>query len=226
MLSAVSHDLRTPLAAIGGAASALRNGAPGLDAARRDEMADTIAGESARLERLVSNLLDMSRLESGAFDIRRDWVPVDELVGSALNRLEAMLDGHPVAIDLPSDLPPIEVDPVLFEQVLLNLLENAARHTPHGTPIRIDAQADEGHVVVEVADQGPGIPEEQTGRIFEKFQRGAGAGPGGVGLGLAICRGIVEAHGGTIRVRGGREGGSVFSISLPRGTRPPPEEPR
>jgi two-component system sensor histidine kinase KdpD len=223
MLSAVSHDLRTPLAAIGGAASALRDGAPGLDAARREELVETIASESARLERLVANLLDMIRLEAGAFEFRRDWVPLDEMVGSALNRLDAVLEGRAVATDLPRDLPLLYVDPVLFEQVLVNLLENGARHTPPGTPIAVSARADDSRVTIEIADRGPGVPERLLERIFEKFQRGPGASAGGVGLGLAICRGIVDAHGGKIHAGNRDGGGAVFTVSLPRADAPPAE---
>ena len=225
MLSAVSHDLRTPLAAIGGAASALAGGAPGLDDAKREELVATIGGEAARLERLIANLLDMTRLESGALDFRRDWVPVDELVGSALNRVDAALDGRPVTLDLPRDLPLVDVDPVLFEHVAVNLLENAARHTPPGTPIAIAAHADDERVTIEISDRGPGLPETLLARAFEKFQRAPDAAPGGVGLGLAICRGIVEAHGGEIRASNRSGGGAVFTITLPRGTGAPAAEP-
>jgi two-component system sensor histidine kinase KdpD len=226
LLSAVSHDLRTPLAAIQGAASALRGGAPGLDDARREELVETIEGEAARLERLVGNLLDMTRLESGVLDFRRDWVPADELIGSALNRLDATLDGRPVTIDLPRDLPLLYVDPVLFEQVLINVLENAAKHTPRGTPIAIAARSDPEQVTIEISDRGPGISATPIERIFDKFQRGPGASAGGVGLGLAISRGIVEAHGGTILASNREGGGAAFAVRLPRGTEVPPEEPQ
>jgi two-component system sensor histidine kinase KdpD len=226
LLSAVSHDLRTPLAAIGGAASALRGGAPGLDTARREELVETIGDEATRLERLVANLLDMTRLESGISDVRRDWVPADELVGSALNRLDAQLTGRAVTVDLPRDLPLLYVDPVLFEQVLINVLENATRHTPAGAPIAIAASANAEQVTIELADRGPGVSSDLLERIFEKFQRAPGAPSGGVGLGLAICRGIVEAHGGRIRATPRDGGGITFTISLPRGADAPPEEPQ
>jgi two-component system sensor histidine kinase KdpD len=226
LLSAVSHDLRTPLAAIGGAASALRGGAPGLDDARREEMVETIGDEAARLERLVANLLDMTRLESGVLEFRRDWVPADELIGSALNRLDTALAGRPVTIELPHDLPLLYVDPVLFEQVLINIVDNASRHTPAGTPISITARADRAEVTIEIADRGPGISEGLLQRIFEKFQRGPGAAAGGVGLGLAICRGIVEAHGGRILAANRDDGGTIFTVVLPRGQDAPSAEPR
>lgn len=192
---------------------------------RREELVETIGDEAARLERLVANLLDMTRLESGVLEFKRDWVPADEIVGSALNRLDASLAGRSVTVELPRDLPLLKVDPVLFEQVLINLLENASRYTPAGTPIAITARADAEHVTIEVADRGPGIPERALERIFEKFQRGVAVTPGGVGLGLAICRGIVEAHGGTIRAANQDGGGAVFTLSLPRGADMPAEEP-
>jgi two-component system, OmpR family, sensor histidine kinase KdpD len=215
LLSAVSHDLRTPLAAITGAASALTGGAPGLDAERRDELAETICEESARLERLVGNLLDMTRLASGAVDVKREWVPVEELVGGVLTRLEDALSGREVKTSVAAGLPLLSVDPVLFEQVLVNLVENAIKHTPPGTPIEIGARALPEGVAIEVADRGAGIPAGSEEVIFEKFRRGPGAGSRGFGLGLAICRGIVEAHRGTITVARRDGGGAVFTVFLP-----------
>jgi len=216
LLSAVSHDLRTPLAAITGAASALTGGAPGLDAARRDELAETICEESVRLERLVGNLLDMTRLASGSLDVKREWVPVDELVGSALTRLEGALAGREVKTNVAAGLPLLSVDPVLFEQVLVNLVENAIKHTPAGTPIEIGARALPDGIAIEVADRGPGIPAGFEEVIFEKFRRGSAARSRGSGLGLAICRGIVEAHRGTITAADRDGGGAVFTVLLPR----------
>jgi two-component system sensor histidine kinase KdpD len=215
LLSAVSHDLRTPLGAITGAASALIGGAPGLDAARRDELAETIYEESARLERLVGNLLDMTRLASGALHVKREWVPVDELVGGVLTRLEDALSGRDVKTSVAPDLPLLSVDPVLFEQVLVNLVENAIKHTPSGSPIEIGARLLPEGVAIEVADRGPGIPAGSEELMFEKFRRGTDARSGGVGLGLAICRGIVEAHRGTITAAHRAGGGAVFTVLLP-----------
>jgi two-component system sensor histidine kinase KdpD len=131
-----------------------------------------------------------------------------------------------VTIDLPRDLPLLYVDPVLFEQVLINVLENAAKHTPRGTPIAIAARSDPEQVTIEISDRGPGISATPIERIFDKFQRGPGASAGGVGLGLAISRGIVEAHGGTILASNREGGGAAFAVRLPRGTEVPPEEPQ
>jgi two-component system sensor histidine kinase KdpD len=222
LLSAVSHDLRTPLAAITGAASALAQGAPGLDGARRDELAETICEESERLERLVGNLLDMTRLASGAVEVKREWIPVEELIGGALTRLEVALDGRTITTSVAPGLPLLSVDPVLFEQVLVNLLDNAIKHTPPGTPILIGAAAGGGGTEIEVADRGPGIAPGDEEALFEKFRRGATAQARGSGLGLAICRGIVEAHGGTIRAAARDGGGAVFTIALPAPPGPPP----
>jgi two-component system sensor histidine kinase KdpD len=216
LLSAVSHDLRTPLAAIAGAASALRDeGAEGLEADQRGELLDTIREEAGRLERLLANLLDMTRLESGAVVPKREWVPLEEIVGAVLGRLDAQLAGREIHIELPEDLPLVSADPMLLEQLVLNLVENAAKHTPPGTPIEIRAHARED-VELEVADRGPGLPPGSEGRVFEKFFRGARGGPPGAGLGLAIARAIAEAHGGTLDAQSRAGGGAVFRLSLPR----------
>ena len=218
LLSAVSHDLRTPLAAITGAGTTLRD-APDLPAASRDALLDDIVTEAARLERLVGNLLDMTRLESGTLVLRRDWVPVEELVGSALRR--AGVDGPDVAtLELEPELS-LSVDPVLFEQVLINLLDNAIRHGR--PPIRIVARGHDGGAEVVVEDHGPGVPVDARALVFDKFAR-AGASRG-VGLGLAIARGVVAAHGGTIEVEAAASGGARFVIRLPSAPAPVPLEP-
>jgi two-component system, OmpR family, sensor histidine kinase KdpD len=221
LLSAVSHDLRTPLAAITGAASALTGGAPGLDAAQREELAATIFEESARLEKLVGNLLDMTRLASGALDVKREWIPAEELVGGVLTRMEGALVGRDVETHVEPGLPLLSVDSVLLEQVLVNLVDNAIKHTPKGTPIEIGARAVPSGIALEVADRGSGIPQGSEDLLFEKFRRGAGAHSGGSGLGLAICRGIVEAHRGTIVAANRPGGGAVFTVTLPRSDNTP-----
>lgn len=200
LLSAVSHDLRTPLAAITGAATALRDNPDGLDRPRRDELVATLCDEAVRMERLIRNLLDMTRLQAGAVAVHREWVPLEEVVGSALARLDDALAGRAVMLALPYSLPMVSVDPVLLEQVFVNLLENATRHTPAGTPLDLRGRArPDGAVEVSVADRGPGLAPGDELRAFERFYRGASAGTGGgVGLGLPIARAIAEAHGGTL----------------------------
>jgi two-component system sensor histidine kinase KdpD len=215
LLSAVSHDLRTPLAAITGAASTLRDGSTRVTDEQRVELLTAISEEAERLERLVANLLEMTQVESGTLRVRREWVPMEELVGSALTRLENALAGRAVRVTLTPDLPLVLVDPVLFQQVLVNLLENAVKYTPAGSDIEIEGRERDGAITIEVRDHGPGIAPGDEGRVFEKFYRGAHAGAAGAGLGLAICRGIVEAHGGSIGVENRAGGGAVFRVTLP-----------
>jgi two-component system sensor histidine kinase KdpD len=214
LLSTVSHDLRTPLSSITGAATALREDA-GLDAATRRELTDSIVDEAERLERLVGNLLDMTRLEGGAVVPKREWVPVDEVVGSALTRLERRLAGRPVRTELEPDLPLLSVDPVLIEQAVTNLVENAVKHTPAGAELSVSASRAGGDVLLEVADRGPGLPPGEEERIFERFHRGAAAGARGSGLGLPIARAIARVHGGRLVARQREGGGAVFSLTLP-----------
>jgi len=230
LLSSVSHDLRTPLSVITGAASALLQSEPALTSAARRDLAETIHEEGQRLNRLVRNLLDMTRLAAGAVKIAKEWQPIEGVIGAALGRLEDQLRGRELDVRLPPGLPPVPIDGLLIEQVLINLLENAAKYTPAGTPIDISAHASGGTFVIEIADRGPGIPRELVDRIFEKFYRlpGEGAG-GGAGLGLAICRGIVEAHGGGISAANRDGGGAVFRFTLPIDGPPPvlaPEDGR
>jgi len=189
-------------------------------------MAETILEESRRMDRLVTNLLDMIRLETGALNVQREWHVLEDIAGVALLRLQQRLKDHPVATQFPSRLPLVPVDEVLLEQVFVNLLENAAKHTPAGTPIEVGARAGEGEVEVWVADRGPGLQQGEEEHIFEKFQRG-GTGADGVGLGLTIVRGIVRAHGGRIRAEQRTGGGAFFTFSLPIVGTPPslPAEP-
>jgi two-component system sensor histidine kinase KdpD len=221
LLSAVSHDLRTPLAAITGAGTMLRDEAT-LDPALRRELVETVCDEAERLERLVSNLLDMTRLDSGAVEPRREWVPLDEVIGSALTRLERRLAGRPVTTRIADDVPLLRIDPVLVEQLFLNLLENAAKYTPPGSPIEIRATREGGTIVVEVADRGPGLPADAEERIFERFFRGAHATVRGVGLGLPISRAIAQAHGGRLAAANRPGGGAVFRLTLPLPADVPP----
>jgi two-component system sensor histidine kinase KdpD len=167
----------------------------------------------------------MTRLESGGMVLRREWQPLAEVVGSALRHLDRSLRGRPVDIDLPPDLPLVRVDAVALEQVLVNLLENAANYAPPGTPLTIRARAagGGGGVEVEVADRGPGLPAGAESRVFEKFFRAASGPDGrrGIGLGLAICRGVVEAHGGGITAANREGGGAAFRFTLPADGPPP-----
>jgi two-component system sensor histidine kinase KdpD len=214
LLSSVSHDLRTPLAVITGSTSTLLQGGAGLGEATRQDLLKTVLEEAERLNRLIRNLLDMTRLESGAVKVKKEWLPLEELVGSALNRLDARLTGREVHVELARDLPLVPCDAVLIEQTLINLLENAAKYS--SGPIDISAAARASEVVVEVADRGPGVAEDQRQRVFEKFQRaGREGGPEGVGLGLTICRAIVSAHGGRIWVQNRPGGGASFQFTLP-----------
>ena len=219
LLGAVSHDLRTPLAAITGAATSLRDH-PALGGDAKSELLATICEEAERLERLVANLLDMTRLETGAVVLKRDWIPLDEIVGSALTRLESRLGDRPIKVDLGSP-PLLSVDPVLFEQLFVNLLENAAKYTPPASPIEIAARVEDGRIVIDVRDRGPGLPPGQEEAVFEKFVRGTHGGVPGVGLGLPICRAIAEAHGGTIVAQNRPDGGALFRVSLPLDRQPP-----
>jgi two-component system sensor histidine kinase KdpD len=217
LLSAVSHDLRTPLASITGAATTLRDAGLPPDQA---VLIDDIVGEARRLERLVANLLDMTRLDSGAVTVKREWVPLDELVGAALTRLEGPLAGRAVHTTL-GELPLISVDPVLIEQALVNLLENAVKYTPAASPLEISGRLVGDEVELEVADRGPGFGPDEAGRVFEKFFRGRGQVARGAGLGLAIVRGIALAHGGTVRAATRPGGGASFTLTLPTGGPPP-----
>jgi two-component system, OmpR family, sensor histidine kinase KdpD len=220
LLSSVSHDLRTPLASITGAATSLRDD-PDLSVTTRNELIDSICEEAVRLERLLANLLDMTRLDSGAVSLKRDWVPLDEIVGSALTRLEDRLGDRSVTVRLPSDLPLLFVDPVLFEQLFVNLLENAAKYTPPGTPIEITAKRAGETVVIELIDYGPGLSPGSEEKVFDKFYRGPHVGVSGAGLGLPICRGIAEVHGGSIVAERRIGAGAVFRITVPIGGEPP-----
>ncbi|MEZ4584781.1 MAG: DUF4118 domain-containing protein [Gemmatimonadales bacterium] len=227
LLSSLSHDLRTPLGIIEGAASSLLERETPLDPEARPELAATVLEEARRMNRLIGNLLNMVRVESGALAVHASPQPLEESLGVALLRMEERLGERRVDVDLPTDLPLVSIDELRMEQVFLNLLENSARHTPAGTSIAIRAWPQDGEVLVEVADQGPGIPSGQEARVFEKFSRGGdGEATGGLGLGLAICRGIVRAHGGRIWVEPGGVGARI-RIALPGAgvSAVPPAEP-
>ncbi len=218
LLTSISHDLRTPLASVLGSATSLKNYRATLSETAQDELIGTIQEEAERLNRFIANLLDMTRLEAGAVEPKSDMVDIADIVGSALGRARNVLGQHRAVVELSRDLPMLKLDPVLFEQVLFNLLDNAAKYTPPGTEIRLSARRDGHALLLQVIDEGPGIPAADLERIFDKFYRAQAADNRrvGTGLGLAICRGFVEAMGGTI-VAGNREDrrGAVFTIRFP-----------
>ncbi len=224
LLSSVSHDLRTPLAAITGAATTLLQKEVTFSADEKQELVQTIYEEAEHLNQIIRNVLDMTRLEAGAITVKKEWQPVEEIVGAVLNRLAERLKDRPLKTTLPEDLPLVSFDPLLIEQVLMNLLDNAIKYTPQGTPIELFASVKNGEIIVELKDRGPGIPADEEGKIFDKFVRGSATG-GGIGLGLTICRAIIAAHGGRIWAENRPGGGSIFRFTLPLGGQPPMPEP-
>jgi two-component system sensor histidine kinase KdpD len=222
LLSAVSHDLRTPLAAIAGASSTLVERHEALNHAARLELAESIFDETERLNRLVANLLDMTRLEGGALTMKKEWQPFEEIVGVVLNRLARPLRDYKVVTNLPADLPLLPLDDVLIQQVLMNLFENAMKFSPTGSTLEIAARAGPSDVTITVADEGPGFPPGEEQRVFDKFYTVDRKGVrGGAGLGLAICRGVVGLHGGRIWAENRASGGAAIHFMLPIVGQPP-----
>jgi two-component system sensor histidine kinase KdpD len=219
LLSSVSHDLRTPLAAITGAASTLLQDAPLAPDAER-ALKESIYDEAERLGRLVTNLLDMTRLESGTVHLNREWHSLEELVGAALARLERARKGRAVDVSLPPELPLVPVDAMLVEQLFVNLFDNAFKHGDGASPVEVRASAGAREVTVEVADAGPGLRPGEEEKVFDKFYRAGGQ--RGFGLGLPICRAIVAAHGGRIWAERRDPRGVAFRFTLPLGDTPPP----
>jgi len=216
LLASISHDLRTPLAAMAGAGSTLAEQGAALDEATRRSLARSIETRAREMAELISNVLDLMRFESGKMPLRCDWQMLEDLADAALTALAARLVGYRTELDLPQTLPPVHVDATLIVKVLANLLDNVVKHTPAGTRIVLSARNEGAFVRVNVEDTGPGLPGGDPARLFEKFQRGSEEGATvGVGLGLAICRAIVEAHGGQIEARNRAEGGARFSFTLP-----------
>ncbi|MCL4542063.1 MAG: ATP-binding protein [Chloroflexi bacterium] len=217
LLHAVSHDLRTPLASIIASAGSLRQRDVEWSEEERRDFAEAIEEEALRLNRIVGNLLDLSRIEAGTLHPQREWYDLGALLDDVLGRLRAHLAEHPVRLKMPSDLPPVYLDYVEIDQVLSNLVENAVRYTPPGTAIEITVHVVGDVVQVEVADRGPGIPPEALPRLFDRFYRveTSGARPHGTGVGLAVARGIVEAHGGRIWAERRHDGGACFVFTLP-----------
>lgn len=217
LLSAVSHDLRTPLATITGSASLLADATANINSAAKQELAASIFEESERLNQLVANLLDLTRLEAGAIVLDRVLQPIEEVIGVALARMERQLREHPAATTIDDDLPPVPIDGVLIQQVLVNLMDNAEKFSPPGAAIEVRASRRDDHLAVEVADRGPGVPESETTKIFDKFYQTAATTRRGSGIGLAICRGIVVLHGGEIVAENRPGGGALFRFTLPFG---------
>ena len=218
LLTSLSHDLKTPLASILGSANSLREYGNLFDKKARDELVGTIEEEAGRLSRFVANLLDMTRLEAGAIELKREASDMSEIIGAAVHRMKALLEGFKLHYDIEPELPLVDLDVLLMEQVLINLFDNAAKYAPAASTITIVAKRDNGSVRIQVIDEGPGIPEDRLTRIFEKFHRvnGGDRQRAGTGLGLAICRGFVEAMGGTI-VAANRPDrcGAIFTVELP-----------
>lgn len=224
LLTSISHDLKTPLAAIMGAAGTLRDYPTAISDADRTDLLTTIVEESERLNRFIANLLDMSRIETGATEPNLSLHFLGDIVGSALRRAEKVLAKHKTEIDISSDLPMLKLDPVLFEQVLFNLLDNAAKYAPPGTTVRVCGERDAAHIVLQIMDEGPGIPPGDLERVFDSFYRVRKTDHvrAGTGLGLSICRGFIEAMGGTIAA-GNRadRSGALFTIRMPVPAEPP-----
>lgn len=224
ILSALSHDLRTPLTALVGLADSLSLIKPPLPATALDT-AVAMHEQAARLAGLVGNLLDMARLNAGDVTLRREWQPLEEVIGSSIKLLGNALATHPVRVTLPPDLPLIEFDAILLERVFCNLLENAAKYAPEGTPVEIVASQSPDLVTVQVSDHGPGFPAAKRDELFNMFVRGTTeSGKPGTGLGLAICRAIAEAHGGRIAADTTPGGGASVRFTLPKGLPPVIEE--
>jgi two-component system sensor histidine kinase KdpD len=219
LLSSVSHDLRTPLASIIGAAGSLESYGDAMDDADRRSLLDAIRTEGERLDRYIQNLLDMTRLGHGDLVLHRDWIGVDELIGAATGRLQRQQRSVRFDLHVEPGLEPIWVHPALVEQALFNVLENAAKFSPPGAPIAVDAGATpDGGVRIDIADQGPGIPDDERSRIFDRFYSVARGDRGrdGTGLGLAICRGMIGAHGGDVEALPGPDDrGTTIRITLP-----------
>ena len=216
LLDCVSHELKTPLAAIGAASQEMLRLAPNIqDPQILKELASEIRDGTRRLNRVVDNLLDMNRLESGVIRPKREWCDVRELLQSAIDIERESINGRDIRLDVPEEIPLVLVDHTLIEQAVAKLLANAGSHTPRSVPIEIDADYTNDHLLISISDRGPGIPIEATERLFEKFYRGDDRKTGGLGLGLSIARGLVEAHNGKLTAGNRVGGGARFTITLP-----------
>ncbi len=218
LLTSISHDLKTPLAAIMGSAGALKDFGSEIPEEARAELLTSVIDESERLNRFIANLLDMTRIGSGAMEPNYALHYLGDVVGTALSRAAKITSGHRIEVNIPADLPMLRIDPVLFEQVLFNLVDNAAKYAPEGTVIDMRSWRNGNAILISVIDEGPGIPPEDLERIFDSFYRVRKGDHvrAGTGLGLSICRGFVEAMGGTIRAANRSDrSGAIFTISMP-----------
>jgi K+-sensing histidine kinase KdpD len=226
LLSSVSHDLRSPLASVIGAATSLSAYGDAMPDADRRELLSSIRSEGERLDRYIQNLLDMTRLGSGAVKLHRDWVAVEEVLSSAVGRVCKVFPALQVETRVAADLPLLFVHPALIEQALFNVLENAAKFSPAGAPVLVTARRTDHELLVEISDRGPGIPEQARRRIFERFESAEAGDSGrrGSGLGLTIVRGMVGAHGGRVEALPGPEGsGTTIGVTLPLPVPPLPD---
>ena len=216
LFNSISHELRTPLASIIGAISSLLDTEGIYSGADRTELLETVQEGAARMDRLVANLLDTARLESGMMQLKKDWCDVEDVIGIALRRVDKCIEGRPLLINIPETLPLVRADCVLLEQVLVNLLDNACKYSGNASEIAITASQDEAEVKISVADRGAGIPTEYLAQIFDKFYRvEQPKSVSGTGLGLSICKGIIEAHGGYIQAENRSGGGTIMTFAIP-----------
>jgi two-component system, OmpR family, sensor histidine kinase KdpD len=215
LFSSVTHDLRTPLASITASVTGLQSAEANLSAEDRRELLGTIRQEAERLNRMVGNLLDLSRMRAGSFEPSMSTAGIDEVVASVVGRLDPLIRNHDIVVDLPDDLPDVRMDVVQIDQVLTNLIENAARFAPNGTAIAVEASALDHLVQLRVKDHGPGIASQEREKVFEPFVRGAGS--PGTGLGLAISRAVVDGHHGRIWIESTTPHGTTIVVELPVG---------
>ncbi len=214
LLSSISHDLRTPLSAIAGAAEGILENMA-LNVTQQRELLSTIKEEAERLNCIVRNVLDMTRLESQTVPLKKEWHSVEELVGSSISRTAELLTPRQIEVQLDANIPLLNIDGLLLEQVFINLLENFSRYTPEESKLLIKGRSESGVVILEFCDNGPGLPNGEEELIFEKLHRGRGASGHGFGLGLTICRAIMSAHNGTISAHSGSQRGAIFTLKLP-----------
>jgi two-component system sensor histidine kinase KdpD len=218
LLNSISHDLRTPLVSITGALSSLREESLNINEEDRNNLLDTAFGEAERLNRLVGNLLNMTKLEANAIHLRLEPCDIQDVIGAALDQLEERLGNRAVRVTIPEGLPLVSLDFTLFGQVLVNVIDNAVKYSPKDTPIDIDVTQSDDEINIHVSDRGIGIPKEDLEKVFDKFYRvSRPENVNGTGLGLAICKGIIEVIGGKIYAENREVGGTVVTITLPKG---------